>query len=106
MINYNYLNKSEKNNSELEEIFNQILNDFSIIDNNRFEIHFLNLYFHSNIHSIKKPKDTSKIKLLNNIGYNSPNEKNILIIKKLSKYLNSKEKINLLNLNHQYICLN
>ena len=105
MINYNYLNKSEKNNSELEEIFNQILNDFSIKDNNRFEIHFLNLYFHSNIHSIKKPKDTSKIKLLNNIGYNSPNEKNILIIKKLSKYLNSKEKINLLNLNHQYINL-
>ena len=105
MINYNYLNKTEKNNSDLEEIFNKILSEFLIKDNNRIQIHFLNLYFNSYIHSVKKPKDTSKIKLKNNTGYNSQNEKNILILKKISKFLNSKEKINLLNLNHQYINL-
>ena len=54
MINYNYLNKSEKNNHEIEKIFNQILTEYSIKDNKR--IMFFNLYFNSNIYSKKKPK--------------------------------------------------
>ena len=103
MINYSYLNKAEKKDSDLENLFNQILADYSIKETNRLE--FLKLYFDSNIHSIKKAKDTSKIKLLNNAGYNSENEKNILILKKCSKYLNNKDKINLIKLNHEYIKL-
>ena len=107
MINYNFLNKSEKTKTEIENIFNKILTDYSIKDDNR--ITFLNLYFFSNIHSTKKPKENSKNKLQNNatIFYTSqPDEKNIFIFKLCSKYLNAKEKINLLNLNKQYMNLN
>jgi len=104
MINYNFLNKSEKNINEIKDIFNKIISDFSLKDNN--ELQFLNLYFHSNTHSIKKPKDTSKIKLQNNSLYlNKNNEKNIFIFKKCSKYLDTKSKINLLNINHSYFNL-
>ena len=103
MINYNYLNNAEKKDSDLENIFNQILTDYLIKESNRLE--FLKLYFHSYIHSIKKAKEISKIKLNNMIGYNSKNEKNILILKKCSKFLSSKDKINLIKLSHEYINL-
>ena len=102
MINYNFLNKAGKNKAETENIFNKILSDYSIKDNNR--ITFFNLYFYSSIHSVKKPKENSKHKS-QNINIIQPDEKNIFILKQCSKYLNSKEKINLLNINHQYLNL-
>ena len=106
MINYNFLNESEKSKDEIEIMFKKIISDFSIQDSNRLK--FLNLYFFSNIKSRKKPKENSKIKLLNNNTNFNPNqteEKNIFIFKKSSKYLNTKERINLLNLSHKYFNL-
>ena len=103
MINYNYLNKSEKNNHEIEKIFNQILTEYSIKDNKR--IMFFNLYFNSNIYSKKKPKQSTKIKLKNKIEFNSQNDKNIFIIKKCCKFLSIKDRINLININHNYFNL-
>ena len=64
MINYNFLNKTEKNKIETENIFDKILTDYSIKDDKRKS--FLSLYFFSNIHSTKKPKENSKNKLQNN----------------------------------------
>ena len=93
----------KKKDSDLENIFNQILTDYLIKENIRLK--FLKLYFNSNIHSIKKAKEISKIKLNNKIGYNSKNEKNILILKKCSKFLSNKDKINLIKLSHEYINL-
>ena len=107
MINYNFLNKTEKNKIETENIFDKILTDYSIKDDKRKS--FLSLYFFSNIHSTKKPKENSKNKLQNNnaiFNGTKSNEKNIFVFKLCSKYLNMKEKINLLNLNKQYLNLN
>ena len=107
MINYNFLNKTEKNKIETENIFDKILTDYSIKDDKRKS--FLSLYFFSNIHSTKKPKENSKNKLQNNnaiFNGTQSNEKNIFVFKLCSKYLNMKEKINLLNLNKQYLNLN
>ena len=104
MIHYKYLNKSEKNDSELKDLFNQILTEYSIGDINR--IQFLNLYYNSNIHSVKKPKESTKTKSQNKPEFNSQNEKNFFIMKKSSKYLTNKEKINMLNISHSYMNLN
>ena len=107
MINYNFINS---NNIQIqrEEIIKTILNDFSINDNN--SIKFLNLYFLSNIYSVKKPAINGKEKLRKNpyiqINNYENDKSNIFIIKKSSKYLNKKDKINLINLSKKYININ
>ena len=110
MINYNYLSL---NNYQLqvEKIINNIINEFSINESNQIE--FYNLYFLSNIYSIKRPiiNVEKKIKknLLIGVGSNSKNknDKNkIFFIKCSSKFLEKKEKINLINLCKKYSIIN
>ena len=109
MINYNFLSYNNHQIS-FEEIIKSILNDFSINDNNN--IKFFNLYFTSNIHSIKKPIMNGKEKLKQNLSKHiqlsiyERDKNNIFIIKKLSKFLNQKDQINLINLNKKYLNLN
>ena len=104
MINYDFLNTSEKKEIELDDIFNKILTDYSIKDDLRTQ--FLKLYFNSNIYSIKKPKTSFKTNLQKKLYYGQKDESNIFIIKKCSKYLNIKDKILLLNINSKYLTLN
>ena len=107
MINYNFLNH---NNTKLqiEEIIKKILNDFLIIDINN--IKFFNLYFNSNIRSIKKPIINGKEKLKKNFNNQLNNyekdKNNIFILKKSSKFLEQKEKIRLINICKKYLHIN
>ena len=104
MINYSFLNKSN-NQIKAEEFIDNILNDFSINDNNN--VQFFNLYYISNIHSIKKPIDINKDKNYRlNINNYETDKSNLFVVKKTMKYLQQKEKINLLNLNKKYLMIN
>jgi hypothetical protein len=107
MINYNFLNHANLQ-INIEQIIYNILSDYLINDDNN--IKFFNLYFISNIHSIKKPIMNAKEKLRKNITKKrSDNEKdknNQIIIKSISKFLQQKEKINLLNLSRKYLNIN
>ena len=109
MINYNFLNHAN-HQINIEQIINNILSDFFIKDNNN--IKFFNLYFISNIHSIKKPIMNGKEKLRQNLTKKKNNQEkekeksNQFIIKELSKFLKPKEKINLLNLSKKYFNTN
>ena len=109
MINYNFLSYNN-NQINIEEIIKTILNDFSINDNNN--IKFFNLYFKNNIYSIKKPIMNGKDKLKRNLSKQiqlniyERDKNNMFIIKKLLKFLNQKDQINLINLNKKYLNLN
>ena len=107
MINYDFL--SHNNNQILvQDIINNILNDFDINDNNNTR--FFNLYFSSNIYSVKKPninpKEKLRKKILNPMNNYEKDKFNIFIIKKASKFLDIKNKINLMNLSKKYMSIN
>ena len=102
MINYNFLNYYN-NQIQVKEFINNILNDFSINDNNNNK--FFNLYFSSYIYSIKKPKPNKKQKLKkmpNQFNENEIDKNKIFILKNALKFLDQKDKINLINLSKKY----
>ena len=106
MINYNYLNyEANPYQNKTQEFIDKVLNEFDINDNNN--IKFFNLYYNSNIYSIKKPiiNNQSKNYRLNINNYED-DKSNIFIIKKSLKYLKQKDKINLLYLNKKYFLIN
>ena len=107
MINYNFLNLNNNQNL-VYDIINKILNDFDINNNNNNR--FFNLYFSSNIYCAKKPSISKKEKLrkniLNPINNYEKDKFNIFLIKKASKYLDIKSKINLMNLSKKYKSIN
>ena len=109
MINYNYLSLNNYK-FQVEKIINDIINEFSINDTNQIE--YYNLYFFSNIYSIKRPIINREEKLRKNllIEFNNNNRKNdknkIFFIKKSLKFLDKKEKINLINLCKKYSKIN
>ena len=107
MINYNFLNLNNNQNL-VQDIITKILNDFDINNNNNNR--FFNLYFSSNIYCAKKPSISKKEKLrkniLNPINNYEKDKFNIFLIKKASKYLDIKSKINLMNLSKKYKSIN
>ena len=107
MINYDFLNLNNNQNL-VQGIITNILNDFDINDNNNTR--FFNLYFSSNIYCVKKPKINKKEKLrkkiLNPMNNYEKDKFNIFLIKKASKYLDIKSKINLINLSKKYKSIN
>ena len=107
MINYNFLNLNNNQNL-VQDIITKILNDFDINNNNN--IRFFNLYFSSNIYCAKKPSISQKEKLskniLNPMNNYEKDKFNIFLIKKASKYLDIKSKINLMNLSKKYMSIN
>ena len=107
MINYNFLNLN--NNQKLvQDIITKILNNFDI--NDKKNIRFFNLYFSSNIYCAKKPninkKEKLRKKILNPMDNYEKDKFNIFLIKKASKYLDIKTKINLMNLSKKYMSIN
>jgi hypothetical protein len=108
MINYNYLNYKDDNDSHVQEIIFFILNDFSLID--MYNTKFFNLYYASSIYTIKKPQKIKKEKIRKNnpLGnaLNGKEMNNIFIITNTSKYLDVKEKIQLMNLSKKYLDVN
>ena len=108
MINYDFLNLN--NNQNLAQgIITNILNNFDINDNDN--IKFFNLYFSSNMYCAKKPNNINKKeklrkKILNPMNNYEKDKFNIFLIKKASKYLDIKTKINLMNLSKKYKSIN
>jgi hypothetical protein len=107
MINYNFLDLNNNQNL-VQDIITKLLNDFDINNNNN--IRFFNLYFSSNIYCAKKPSISKKEKLskniLNPMNNYEKDKFNIFLIKKASKYLDIKSKINLMNLSKKYMSIN
>jgi len=107
MINYNFLNLNNNQNL-VQNIITKILNDFDINDNTHTR--FFNLYFSSNIYCAKKPninkKEKLRKKILNPMNNYEKDKFNIFLIKKASKFLDIKSKINLINLSKKYRSIN
>ena len=107
MINYDFLNLNNSQNL-VQAVITKILNNFDINDKNN--IRFFNLYFSSNIYCAKKPninkKEKLRKKILNPMDNYEKDKFNIFLIKKASKYLDIKTKINLMNLSKKYKSIN
>ena len=108
MINYNFLNY-HNTQIQVEEIIKNILEEFLINDNSNTK--FFNLYYHSNLNSIRKPITNEKEKLRKNLQIQFINnyemDKNkIFILKKASKYLEQKSEISLINLSKKFLDIN